>query len=111
LPLATSIAALFNATALTVLLRRRLRRLEGRRLAGTVLRIVLATGLMGAAAWAVNRGLEGHLTGSFPGEVVTLTAAIAAGLCVLAASAYALHVREFRLALDAVLRRVRRARR
>jgi putative peptidoglycan lipid II flippase len=111
LPLATSIAALFNATVLMVLLRGRLRRLEGRRLAGTVLRIVLATGLMGAAAWAVNRGLEGHLTGSFPGEVVTLTAAIAAGLCVLAASAYALHVREFRLALDAVLRRVRRARR
>ena len=111
LPLATSVAALFNATVLTVLLRGHLRRLEGRRLGSTVLRIVLATGLMGVAVWAVNAALEGRLAaGSLLGEVLSLTAAIAAGLVVLAAAAYALDVREFKLAVDAVLRRLRRPR-
>jgi putative peptidoglycan lipid II flippase len=109
LALGTSIAAIFNATTLLVLLRRRLRGLDDRRLSGSFIRIVLASAAMGAAAFATGRGLELLAPGgSIVLQVVRVGVAIGVALAVLAAAAWALRIREFTEALALVMRRFRR---
>jgi len=107
LPLATSVAALFNAGALMFLLRRRLSGIEGSRLTISILRITTASALMGIAAFATDRLLASSLPdGTFTPEVLRLMAAIGAGLLVLALSAHFLRIREFQMALAALRRRL-----
>ena len=107
LPLATSIAALFNAGALMFLLRRRLAGIDGRRLTLSVLRITTASALMGGAAFAADRLLAPALPdGSLTPEVLRLAAAIGAGMAVLALSAHLLRIREFQMAVAALRRRL-----
>jgi putative peptidoglycan lipid II flippase len=108
LALGTSIAALFNAAVLTFLLRRRLAGLEGRRVAGALARIAVASAMMGAAAIAADGWLQRGIPGSglLP-QITRLTAAIAVAVGVLAGAAYALRVREFRDAAALVTRKLR----
>ena len=107
LPLATSIAALFNATTLMYLLRQRISGIEGRRLAIAVLRITTASALMGLGAYAANRFLASLLPdGSFMTEALRLAASIGAGVGVLALSAHLLRIREFQMAMAALRRRL-----
>jgi putative peptidoglycan lipid II flippase len=54
LAFSTSAVALVNFLLLALLMRRRLGRLEGRRLGATVMKICLATVPMAAVAWSVN---------------------------------------------------------
>jgi len=112
LALGTSIAALFNAVLLMVLLRRRLHGIEGGRVFSSFIRIAAASLLMGAAAFAANRILEIWLPGS--GLVVQLArvaATIGVSLLVLSGAAHVLHVKEFREGMALVTRRLaRRAR-
>ena len=69
LAFSTSAVALVNFLLLALLMRRRIQRLEGRRLGSTVARILAASLLMAAAAWLVSelaatlpmRGLALHL--------------------------------------------------
>lgn len=69
LAFSTSAVALVNFLLLALLMRRRIQRLEGRRLGSTVARILAASLLMAAAAWLVSelaatlpvRGLVLHL--------------------------------------------------
>lgn len=69
LAFSTSTVALVNFLLLALLMRRRIQRLEGRRLGSTVARILAASLLMAAAAWLVSelaatlpmRGLVLHL--------------------------------------------------
>ena len=107
LPLATSIAALFNAGALLFLLRRRLSGIEGWRLTLSILRITTASALMGVAVFAADRLLASRLPdGNFTAEVVRLVAAIGAGMAVLALSAPVLRITEFQMAVSALRRRL-----
>jgi putative peptidoglycan lipid II flippase len=111
LALGTSIAALFNATMLMILLRRRLDGLEGRRVFGSFVRIATASLLMGAAAFAVDQ-MSGVW---FPGDalvvdILRLTATIGVALVVLAAAAHLLRIREFSEGLALVKRRLGRSR-
>jgi putative peptidoglycan lipid II flippase len=110
LPLATSAAALFNATVLMFLLRGRLQGLEGRRLAGSVVRIAVAGVLMGAVAAGADVLLIRLLPGSaFPAQITRLGLAIGAALLTLTGAAYVLRIREFHHLVDAVARRLRRS--
>ena len=109
LALGTSIAALFNAMVLLVLLRRRLDGIDGGRVADAFLRIVVASVFMAGAAIAA----EAAGTRWLPGEallpqVVRLGLTIGVALAVLAATAHVLHIREFRQGLAMVARRIRR---
>ena len=109
LALGTSIAALFNAAALMILLRRRLHGIDGNRITSSAARIVLAAIVMGGAAFAMNRALPAVLPGS--GVIPAagrLVLAIAVALAVLAAAAWALRIPEFQSARAMVLRRLRR---
>jgi putative peptidoglycan lipid II flippase len=109
LALGTSIAALFNATLLLALLGRRLDGLDGRRVAGALLRIAVASGLMAAAALAADAAGARWLPGdALMLQIVRLAMAIGVALAVLAAAAHALHVREFREGLAMVARKIRR---
>jgi putative peptidoglycan lipid II flippase len=109
LALGTSIAALFNASLLLVFLRRRLGGLDGRRVAGSFIRITAASGAMGAAAFGTHELLVTLVPGTgLLGQVVRLAASIATGLLVLAGAAQLLRVEEFRQASATVTRRFHR---
>jgi len=106
LALGTALAAMFNAVALFWLLGRRLGGLEGRRIATSLLKIVIASIVMGLAAWSTSA----WLTRAIPGDAllwkaVRVTAAIGSGVIVLVVSARLLRIAEFEEALKRVLRR------
>jgi putative peptidoglycan lipid II flippase len=106
LALGTALAAMFNAVALFWLLGRRLGGLEGRRIATSLLKIVIASIVMGLAAWSTSA----WLTRAIPGDAllwkaVRVTAAIGSGVIVLIVSARLLRIAEFEEALKRVLRR------
>jgi putative peptidoglycan lipid II flippase len=110
LALGTSIAALFNATTLLVLLRSQLDGLNGARLFSSVARVVLASTAMGGAAFASLRALEGWLPGDGePIQIARLALTIGAALVVLAGCAWLLRIREFNEGLALVTRRFRRS--
>ena len=108
LALGTSVAALFNAVALLVLLHKALDGLNERRLAGSFARILAASAAMGIAAWGADLWLEALLPGAaLPLQILRVVAAIGIALAVLAAAAWLLRVREFKEGMALVLRRLR----
>lgn len=98
IPLATAICNIAGTWALLVFLRRRIRRLGGAAIASTVLRVLVASGAVAAASWAIWRLLDTALGRSFPAQVVSLGAALVAAVGVYVAACRLLQVRE----LDAV---------
>ena len=110
LALGTSIAALFNAVVLIVLLRRSLGGIEGTRIIGSLTKIAVASAVMGLVCVAVDAAGMQWLPGQGLGlQVVRLVLTIAASLAALAAAAHALRIREFREGVALVSRRLRRA--
>ena len=111
LALGTSVAALFNATVLFVLLRRELDGLNGRRLAGSFIRIVVASAVMGGVALFVDRQLGDVLPARpIAWQIIRVGADIVAALGALALAAWMLRITEFNESVLMVLRKVRRAR-
>lgn len=109
LALGTSIAALFNAALLMVLLRRRLHGIDGGRVFGSFARITIASAVMGVATVGSDRILATSLPGDgLVPQVIRLAATIGASLAVLAATAHLLHIREFREGVALVARRMGR---
>jgi putative peptidoglycan lipid II flippase len=108
LALGTSIAAVFNAGILLHILRRMLGGLHGRRLAGLLLRITLASIVMAAVAWGAESGLTQVLagTGSLT-RAARVGTSIAAALLTLFLAARAFGVDEFSSAARAILARLR----
>jgi putative peptidoglycan lipid II flippase len=108
LALGTSIAALFNATLLMFFLRRRLDGIEGGRVAGSLLRIVIASAAMGAAAAGADIAAGVWLPGAgLIAQIIRLAATIALAIGVLAVAAYVLRIREFHDGVALVTRRLR----
>jgi putative peptidoglycan lipid II flippase len=96
LALGTAVSAIFNAAVLLWLLRRRLGGLDGGRVAVTAVKSLLASLVMGAAAWATDAWLVSVLPGgATPHRLVRVCVSIGAALVVLAASTRALRLAEF----------------
>ena len=95
LALGTTLASVLNASALLVLLHRRLGGIDGGRLADRLGRICLAAGAMGAAV-AAAEGMAGDLAaeGGLLIEALVLGGEIMLGLVVLAAAARLLGITE-----------------
>jgi len=111
LALGTSLAALFNATTLLVLLRKELHGLEGHRLAGAFMRIAAATAVMGVTAWLVERGLTSVMPGAgLVIQVLRLAATIGSALVALLVSARLLRVHELNDAFALMAQRLQRTR-
>ncbi len=109
LALGTAVAAIFNATALLWLLRRRLDGLEGNRILIAFVKILFASVLMGLAAWQSAAWLDTALPGTmWYLKAVRVFSAIGAGIIVLLVSARALAIAEFTEALDRVIGRLLR---
>jgi len=109
LALGTSIAALLNATLLLVMLRRRLRGIDGGAIASALLRIAAATALMGMAAAGADALLAERVPGAgIVAQLVRVGATIAVALAVLAVSAHVLRVPQFADGVSLITRRLRR---
>jgi putative peptidoglycan lipid II flippase len=99
IPLAISIANIAATAALLLLLRRRTGRIELRETARSFVRVCAASAVLAAVAFAVWYPLDQALGRGFLAQVVSLGAALSAGLVVYLFSCRLLGVRE----LDALL--------
>jgi len=107
LALSTSIVATLNFLVLIALLRRKIRRLEGRRLLRSFLRVLAASGAMGAACAAASFSLRRALGIAFLARLADLAVSIPLGLVVLYLACRALRVDELDMAVAATLGRAR----
>jgi putative peptidoglycan lipid II flippase len=104
--LATSVVALVNFLALTFLMRRKIKRLEGRRIFSAFTKIVAASILMSAACYASY-----YLLTNFFGaktlivQIIEALVPIAIGGLVFIISAKILGVKQLNQAIDAVMRK------
>jgi putative peptidoglycan lipid II flippase len=108
IPLATAICNIAGTWALLVVLRRRIRRVEGGAIAGTTIRVAAASAVVAVVAWTIWHPLDSALGRSFPAQVLSLGTALSAAVLVYLVCCRLLHVRE----LDALLSlrtRLRRA--
>ena len=108
LALGTAIAANINAGLLMILLSRRIHGVDGRRIAWSFAKIMVASLVMAAAAYYAEAGLR-HLmpASNLLSRLVRVTGGIGAGIGVLALAAWVLHIEEFRQAMGRVLSRLR----
>ena len=108
LALGTGLAATANAGVLLFLLSRRIGGLDARRMLTSLVKILLASAVMGAAAYGVEAWLHGRFPASTLGPLlIRVAGGIGAGLGTLALTAWVLRIEEFTLALRRVLARVR----
>ncbi len=109
LALGTALAALFNAVALLWLLRAKLGGIDGRRVGLALLKVTLASLVMGAAAHLTLQWTTALTPGS--GELdkmIRVVSAIVVGLAALGLSARLLRIQEFNEATSRVFRRFAR---
>jgi putative peptidoglycan lipid II flippase len=106
LALGTALAAMFNAGALLWLLRRRIGGFGGRELLLALVRISIASAIMGIVAigavrWLASLGGDGEIV-----KAVQVFGAIGLALVALAVSARVLRIEEFNEAAARVIRRI-----
>jgi putative peptidoglycan lipid II flippase len=99
IPLATAICNVAGTWALIVLLRRRVRRVDGVAIAATTVKVTVASAVVAVVAWVVWRPLDGALGRSFPAQLGSLGTALLAAVAAYLLSCRLLQVRE----LNAVL--------
>jgi putative peptidoglycan lipid II flippase len=105
IPLATSVVNIAGTTALLILLRRRIGRIELGETLRAGARIVAASAVLGVVAWPVWRVLDDALGRSALAQVLSLGTALALGGAAYLAACKALRVRE----IEALLALRRRA--
>jgi putative peptidoglycan lipid II flippase len=103
LALSTSLVALAGSAALFLLLRARLGRLHGRRLAWSAARIALAAGVMGAACYASSAAIHAGLAAGKAAQLADVAVSIPLGGAVFYAAARFLRVEELEGVRNAVL--------
>ncbi len=99
IPLATAICNVAGAWALVVLLRRRVRRVDGVAIAATTVKVTAASAVVAVVAWVVWRPLDDALGRSFPAQLGSLGTALLAAIVAYLVCCRLLQVRE----LNAVL--------
>jgi len=106
LALGTAIAAMMNGAMLLWVLRGRIGGIEGRRVVTTFVKILLASLLMGAAAYFLSLWLRQVLPGdSIHVRGARVFTAISAAVLVLIAASRALRIEEFTVATARVFKR------
>jgi putative peptidoglycan lipid II flippase len=99
-PLAISLANIAGTGALLVLLRRRIGRIDFAQTARTLALVTVASALLAIVSYAVWWALDDALGRSFAAQVVSVTAALAAGGVAYLAACRALGVRELQALLS-----------
>jgi putative peptidoglycan lipid II flippase len=109
LALGTSITAIVNAAIQVLLLRREIHGIEGRRIVASLLRVVVASVVMGVVAWVSLQVLESYVPGhALPLRMVRLLATILVSMAALAGMAQVLKIAEFGEARDLIIGRFKR---
>ncbi|HTS50268.1 MAG TPA: murein biosynthesis integral membrane protein MurJ [Bryobacteraceae bacterium] len=113
LALTTSAVAIFGAVALFAILRPRIGGIYGRDLGISILKITLASAIMGAAVWMSSQAIQHWLGQGRLARLTDLILSIPLGLLVFYGSCRAVRVQELELAtrslVGPILRRLRRA--
>ena len=100
LPLSTALVNVAGTVALLYFLRARIGRLDGRAIAASVSRIVVASALVAGVSYGVWRPLDALLGRSFPAQVVSLGLALTASALVYFGACRVLRVRELQALLS-----------
>ena len=100
LPLSTALVNVAGTAALLYFLRARIGRLDGRAIAASVSRIVVASALVAGVSYGVWRPLDALLGRSFPAQVVSLGLALTASALVYFGACRVLRVRELQALLS-----------
>jgi putative peptidoglycan lipid II flippase len=100
IPLSTALCNIAGTIALLALLHRRLGSFDGRAIASSVVKIVVASAAVGVVSYFVWRGLDAVLGRSFGAQAVSLGLALLASGLAYAISARALRMREMRALLS-----------
>jgi putative peptidoglycan lipid II flippase len=108
IPLSTAVVNVGGTVALAILLRRRLGRFGGGRMAAALTKIVLACVPVAAVSYLVWKPLDSSLGRAFPAQVVSLGAALVAATAVYLAACLLLRVGEMQTLLS-LRGRLRRA--
>jgi putative peptidoglycan lipid II flippase len=108
LALSTSVVALFGFFVLFAILRKRIHGIHGRELASGVLKVLVASAVMGGAVLLTTRGMEKWLGVSQMARLADLAVSIPVGLGVFYVSCRLLGVTELDLAVRAFLNPIRR---
>ena len=108
LALSTSVVALFGFVVLFAILRKRIGGVYGRELAAGILKVGVASAVMGAVVWASSRGMETWLGASQLARLADLAVSIPLGLAAFYASCRVLGVSELDLAVRAFTGPIRR---
>ena len=106
LALATTVAASLHMTLMLIVLRKRLKGIEGGRLLAAVGRILLCSAAGGAACWAVRYAIEHSIAGSIKVEAfLAVSVGLAVGAAIYGATAYLLKSDEIHQVLTILRRR------
>jgi len=108
LALSTSVVALFGFIVLFAILRRRIRGVYGRELAAVVLKVALASVVMGGAVFLSSHGMERWLGASQLARLADLAVSLPLGLAVFYAMCRVLGVSELDMAVRAFSAPIRR---
>jgi putative peptidoglycan lipid II flippase len=108
IPLATAVVNMAGSVALLILMRRRLGRIEFGEIGDSLVRIVVASAFLAAAAYGTWYSLDRVLGRSFLGQLVSVLMALVVAITVYVLAAKALKVRELG-ALLALRSRLKRA--
>jgi len=100
IPLGTAVCNVVSTAVLIALLRRRLGRIDGSRIAASVARIAIASAFVAGVAWIVWHPLDSALGRSFPAQVVSLGTALVACALTYYTACRALRVREMQALLS-----------
>ena len=108
LALSTSTVALANFGLLYLIMRKRINGIDGGRTATAVAKVLLASGVMGAACWAMSMALARAFGESFGARLVNVLVSVAAGAGLFYVIATLLRVEELKAATDALAGRFKR---
>ncbi|MGH2710934.1 MAG: murein biosynthesis integral membrane protein MurJ [Actinomycetota bacterium] len=109
LALGHAIAYTFAATTAAVILRRRIGGLEGRSLARSMSRIVLAAAATGGASWLAVHALSAAVSAeTFAGQLTQVGVGVGVGLLTFVLAALVLRIEEFDLVKRTLLARSRK---
>jgi putative peptidoglycan lipid II flippase len=109
LALGTSITAILNAAVQLFLLQREIGGLEGKRIASSLARVLVASAVMGAFTIGADLTLASMMPGeTLAAQILRLASAITISLVALVATAQLLRIPEYAEARDLVLGKLRR---
>jgi putative peptidoglycan lipid II flippase len=108
LALSTSVVALLNFALLYFILQRRIQGIEGRKTFGAVVKILIASAAMGAACWAISKGVSQLVGDNQMARMVNVMVSVASGAGIFYTAAALLGIEELRSAVNSIGRRFKR---